>query len=89
MSQPITAQDLRECSAEFEAHLWLAGGGWMLVKRCVEHPSLTIVEGRQNRRTEPYRIFKVGDRECEMLEDAAGLLTRERDGETLLEGTAS
>ncbi len=89
MSDPITAQDLRECSADFEAHLRLAGGGYMFIKRCVEHPSLTVTEGRENRKAKPYRSIMVGDEECDTLEDAARLLTQERDVEASREDIGS
>ncbi len=89
VSAPITAQDLRECSAEFKAHLRLAKGGYMVIKRCVEHPTLTVTEGRENRKAKPYRSIMVGDVECATLEEAARLLTQERDVEASREDIGS
>ena len=89
MSDPITSHDLRECSAEVAVHARLHSGGYMLIKRCVEHPSLTVTEGRHSRREKPWRKFRVGDRECDTLEEAARWLTCERDGKSLQEETAS
>ena len=77
MSQPITAQDLRECTAELAVHARLHSGGYLLIKRCVEHPSLTVSEGRHSRREKLWRKFRVGDQECDTLEEAARLLTSE------------
>ena len=75
MSETVMIDDLRRCTAEFVFHARLQGG-YVLHRRCVEHPALTIIEGRE-RKTGSYRRFRVGDRECATLEEAVDLLNRE------------
>lgn len=79
MSQAITAEDLRQCTVELVFHINMGNGGFVLNQRCVEHPSLIIIQERKSQKAKLYRTYQVGDHQCDTLEGAAKLLTQQRD----------